>query len=190
MLSYFKHYTYGLIVGRFQPFHHGHELMVARALDDCHYVVICIGSAQESRTLRNPFTVEERIALIKQCFSKDLNRLIFVPINDRAVVRDDESWGEYVLKEVEHITGVSVQAVFEGREPCRQSWFNSLEDLDIIQINRTNECYSATDMRRILKEDNKQVYLAWCANDTEEKYEELRKVIIGVEKKETDSKYN
>ena len=183
----FKRYTYGLIVGRFQPFHHGHELMIARALDDCDKVVICIGSAQESRTSRNPFTVEERITLIKECFSEDLSRLIFVSLPDREVVRDDDTWGEYILNTIEHTAKVAVQAVFEGREACRQPWFNSIEELDIIQISRVNEPFSATDVRNALKEGNKDHYLAWCANNNESYYEDLRRIILDVEAKKINN---
>lgn len=50
----------GLYIGRFQPFHRGHLSVVREALKHCSKLVIAIGSAQEERTKKNPFSFEER----------------------------------------------------------------------------------------------------------------------------------
>ena len=59
-----KKYKVGLYIGRFQPFHMGHLSIVKRALKECDTLVIAIGSSQENRTKKNPFTFEERKAFI------------------------------------------------------------------------------------------------------------------------------
>ena len=51
-------YKVGLFIGRFQPFHKGHESIVRKMLEECEKVIIAIGSAQESGTVANPFRYE------------------------------------------------------------------------------------------------------------------------------------
>mgnify|MGYP001191057068 CR=1 FL=1 len=59
----------GLILGRFQPFHLGHLSVIQKILNEQIEPIICIGSAQEGNTKDNPFTTEERKAMIKAVMS-------------------------------------------------------------------------------------------------------------------------
>lgn len=52
-----KPYDVGMICGRFQTFHKGHEELVETAMRLCDRVLILIGSAQECGTERNPLTL-------------------------------------------------------------------------------------------------------------------------------------
>lgn len=56
--------TRGLYIGRFQPFHKGHLAALEWILQRESEVIIGIGSAQYSHTLKNPFTLGERIEMI------------------------------------------------------------------------------------------------------------------------------
>ena len=53
-------------VGRFQPFHDGHLATVISALKNARHLLILVGSANRSRSVKNPWTVEERIAQISE----------------------------------------------------------------------------------------------------------------------------
>lgn len=55
----------GVLVGRFQPFHNGHLFLVNEALKQVDCLLIVLGSSQESRTVKNPWTVDERIEMIQ-----------------------------------------------------------------------------------------------------------------------------
>ena len=55
----------GLILGRFQPFHLGHLNVVQEVMKEGLLPIIGIGSSEEENTLNNPFTSQERIAMIK-----------------------------------------------------------------------------------------------------------------------------
>lgn len=83
--------TYDLLayIGRFQPFHLGHKSVVDSALQQAERVLLIIGSANSPRTARNPFTADERIAMIRSCFSKeDAARLICIPQEDHPYNHD------------------------------------------------------------------------------------------------------
>lgn len=55
-----------LIFGRFQPFHLGHLEVIRWALKSFDEIVLLVGMADESHTLRNPFTAGERIWMIRE----------------------------------------------------------------------------------------------------------------------------
>ncbi|SDQ37593.1 nicotinamide-nucleotide adenylyltransferase [Natronobacterium texcoconense] len=74
--------TRGFYIGRFQPFHDGHYNMVERIADEVDELILGIGSADDSHTVRNPFTAGERIMMItKSLVDSDLVTYA-VPIED------------------------------------------------------------------------------------------------------------
>ena len=59
-----KQYDTLVLIGRFQPFHNAHLLLVQRATAMCNQVVIIAGSANQPRTYKNPFTFDERKLMV------------------------------------------------------------------------------------------------------------------------------
>lgn len=58
----------GVFIGRFQPFHRGHLFSVLQALESCQRLLIVIGSIHRARNVRNPFTFEERVQMLRDNF--------------------------------------------------------------------------------------------------------------------------
>ncbi|MDO5651125.1 MAG: bifunctional nicotinamide-nucleotide adenylyltransferase/Nudix hydroxylase, partial [Moraxella sp.] len=84
-------FDYLIFIGRFQPFHHGHEFIVREALVRAKQVILLIGSANSPRTIKNPFTFAERKAMILQSFdTATAKRLICLPIDD--TLYNDHKW--------------------------------------------------------------------------------------------------
>jgi len=73
---------YLVFIGRFQPIHNGHAAMLRQALERAPRVVVVLGSARSARTVRNPFTAVERIALIRAAMGELADRLVFVEMRD------------------------------------------------------------------------------------------------------------
>ncbi|PTD94581.1 nicotinamide-nucleotide adenylyltransferase [archaeon SCG-AAA382B04] len=73
-----------LTIGRFQPFHKGHLNVVKKISNEVDEIVICIGSAQISHEVDNPFTAGERIEMIKKSLSQNGidNIYYIIPIED------------------------------------------------------------------------------------------------------------
>jgi nicotinamide-nucleotide adenylyltransferase len=74
--------TRGFYIGRFQPYHDGHHAMVERIAAEVDEVVVGIGSAGDSHTLRNPFTAGERVMMVTKALETlDVTSYV-VPIED------------------------------------------------------------------------------------------------------------
>lgn len=105
-----KEFDLLVFVGRFQPFHLGHKAVIDRALELSKNVLILIGSAGSARTIRNPFTFEERSDMITKsyllgnCSGVDFkNGQHDAQIRDRIIIRplydkmyNDTAWIEQV----------------------------------------------------------------------------------------------
>ena len=83
----------GLYIGRFQPFHLGHQAVLERIADEVDEVVIVIGSAQESHTPENPFTAGERIDMIHGALQALRDRCLVVPLPD---IKRNAVWVDHV----------------------------------------------------------------------------------------------
>lgn len=82
-------YKYGALIGRFQPFHLGHELIVREIVADGLIPLIIIGSAQESRTAKNPYKANERFGMIRESLG-------WLHNNFRSEdIKDDNDWDKW-----------------------------------------------------------------------------------------------
>lgn len=101
-----------VLIGRFQPFHNGHAMLLAEALAAAERVIVVLGSARQARNAKNPFCWKERAAMIASTLDEAASeRVSFVGVRD---YYDDRRWSEAVEKEVE----AEVQA--QCRETARR----------------------------------------------------------------------
>ena len=85
-----------LFVGRFQPFHRGHEKAIKNLLKKYEKIIVVIAAAEKSRTEKNPFTAEERKAMLERAFPKEINenKIEIINVEDKA---SDEEWVNDIL---------------------------------------------------------------------------------------------
>lgn len=90
-----------VFIGRFQPFHIGHKFVVDAALEQSAHVVLLVGSANRSSSLRDPFTFEERKEMIRKVYPFEVSseRLIIKPLGD--TLYNDEAWTSNVQRIVD-----------------------------------------------------------------------------------------
>ena len=76
-----KQYDLAVYIGRFQPFHNGHLSVINKAEKLADKVLVLVGSANASPSIRNPFTYDERWEMIDRTYAgaKWLN---IKPLND------------------------------------------------------------------------------------------------------------
>ena len=173
----------GLYVGRFQPFHRGHLNVVLEALNHCDKLIIAIGSAQESGTKKNPFTFELRKELIRRSLWGKGSQCIIIGINDRTEVKDDEGWGEYLIKEVEKQTGLTPTINFEGHEEVRSHWFDTV-DIERYELSRNDTPISATAVREALLKDDYDAFMSMTHTGLWRYFNRLRRDLLEVKENE------
>ena len=154
-----KIYNLGLIVGRFQVFHLGHEKMIKTSLQLCNKTIVFIGSAQESMTQKNPFSYEFRYHMLNVVFVDEIKSgaLVIKPLNDIGV-GNNNSWGKYVLNNAFDVFCKYPDILISGKEDRRINWFDS-ESVKIAELYIPKEInISATDMRQHLIEND---FISW-----------------------------
>ena len=109
----------GLIIGRFNPLHVGHEYLINYALSKCDKLLIFIGSANKNLSLSNPFSYEEREMMLKSVFD---NRIIVAPLNDIGV-GNVPAWGNYIISSALNYVS-NVDFFFYGDEAKCNLWFD------------------------------------------------------------------
>lgn len=90
-----------VFIGRFQPFHAGHVYVVEEALKRAKTVLILIGSANSPRTIKNPFSFDEREAMILEAFRAQAERIICMPLDD--TLYNDHKWLQNVGAAVQFV---------------------------------------------------------------------------------------
>ena len=69
-MSNAKKYDVAVVIGRFQPVHNAHVEMLRRAGEQANKVVIIVGSANRSRTFKNPWLSRERGAMLTEACAR------------------------------------------------------------------------------------------------------------------------
>ncbi len=77
-----KKYDFGIVIGRFQPFHSAHQALIKHALQLAEKVVVVLGSARSASDVKNPFTPAMREEIIGACFPEERGRLVFRAVRD------------------------------------------------------------------------------------------------------------
>jgi len=92
-------FDYLVFIGRFQPFHLGHQAVIAEALRHSQQVIVLLGSARVPRSTRNAFSIAERTRMILDSFApNDAARIHCVALDDR--MYNDVRWVQQVQQAV------------------------------------------------------------------------------------------
>ncbi len=131
-----------LVVGRFQPLHIGHVRMLEYAASKATYLVIGIGSCNSAKTPENPFSAEEREAMLKE--SLQLKR----PYELKRIpdFGDDGKWSAWIRE------NLSFDAYMTNSERERGIMEAAGANVQPIPFYE-RELYSATEVRRRMLED-------------------------------------
>lgn len=94
---------FGVFIGRFQPLHLGHEHTIRHALQRVKRLIVLIGSANIARDPRNPFTFDERAAMVRSAFAYEMaeGRVIVEQLDDHPY--SDTAWVAEVQRRVNAI---------------------------------------------------------------------------------------
>lgn len=139
-----------VFVGRFQPPHHAHVSTVLAALDAAPHVLVLLGSANLARSIKNPFTAQERHAMFAAALAErgaDLHRVTFRPLPDRF---DADLWAADVRAVAAQVFGPDARVALVGFEKDASTgylhWFPGWTRL----VTPEEPGLNATDIRAAL----------------------------------------
>ncbi len=90
-----------VLIGRFQPPHLSHQKLFLEALKLAKHLVVLTGSSNSARSIKNPFSFEERRAMILACVGDQASRVHVLPIRD--TYYNDDLWVAQVQEKVAHL---------------------------------------------------------------------------------------
>lgn len=178
-----KPYDVGLICGRFQTFHKGHEKLVDTGRMLCDRLLILIGSAQECGTERNPLNINTRTKMLKEIYGDSPNIIIYglADMTDENDIRPE--WGKYLLNNVDRYIFKNPEVMIYGNDESRSAWFDKsdLKNTTELIINRAELPISATMLRQYMVADNRREWMKWVNPKLHKMYDELRRELMSVE---------
>ena len=96
-------FDWAVCIGRFQLFHNAQLTLLREALRLAPRCAVLIGSAHQARSPRNPFTFDERVAVIQLALTEEeRQRVDFLAVHD---VHDEKRWMRQVLSALARLTG-------------------------------------------------------------------------------------
>jgi bifunctional NMN adenylyltransferase/nudix hydrolase len=143
-----KKYDYGIVIGRFQPFHLAHQNLIEHALSIAEKVIVILGSARSASDVKNPFTPAMREEIIRACFPKE--NLAFRAVRDYPY--NDHIWtteiqnvvNETVEDDGDENAKIAIVGFFKDRSSYYLNMFPQWDfeefynsDRDLLKINAT-----------------------------------------------------
>ena len=87
-----------VLIGRFQPFHLGHQRLIELGLSSAERVLVVLGSAYRATSPRNPFSWQQRVQMIQETFdTAQASRIQFLPIRDYF---NTQRWADQLARQV------------------------------------------------------------------------------------------
>ncbi len=145
-------YDYIVYIGRFQPPHLAHIQIIKQALKQSQNVIILAGSANQPRTVKNPFTWQEREEMIKASLPEHLASRVHVRgLHDK--MYNDQAWAKQVQDIVsgyDYVDGRSPKFGIIGYSKDESSYYLSMfPQWDLIDVGNIEDIH-ATDIRTAL----------------------------------------
>ncbi len=131
--------TRAFYIGRFQPYHNGHQYVLERIAETADEIVIGVGSAQLSHEPANPFTAGERVLMITTALESVDCRTYVIPIED---IRRNALW-------VAHVRSMTPPFdIIYSSNPLVVRLFNEEGAKVLSPAMYERESYNGTEIRR------------------------------------------
>lgn len=146
-------YKYSVVLGRFEPFHLGHQNMFEKAFKLGEKVVVVLGSARSARTPKNPFTVKEREEMILAALTPEQRgRTTITDVRDYQY--NDNLWVTDVQQKVNEITEHERDVCLVGYRKDDSSYYLDLFPQWKFEGHSGANILNATDIRSLYFDHN------------------------------------
>lgn len=137
-----------IYIGRFQPFHLGHVRAIQRLQEQVDRVIVLVGSAFQPRTIKNPWTYDERQRMIEDAvFDGHFRHVEVRPLED--VPYNDSLWLSQVQKIISEFSVTHIGGFIKDESSYYLRMFPNLKFID---TGEQALVLDATDIRRLMFE--------------------------------------
>ena len=122
----------GIFLARMQPLHNAHLWLIDKALEENDKVLIVLGSENKVDMLRNPYHINLRKKMLRECYgAKENRKLSIVTIPDWSMESDTDSdkiWGRYLYYNVVSRIGQKHFSIYYSDDVrILDNWFRDTE---------------------------------------------------------------
>lgn len=141
-----KEFDLMVYIGRFQPPHLAHIKIINKAAFLAKRVIILVGSANQPKTIENPWTWQERKNMIEASLNSGVGENIdIVPVRD--IVYNNDAWLEQVQEIVmEHSTGGERIGIIGYSKDETSFYLKSFPQWKTVEVEIIDDLH-ATDVR-------------------------------------------
>lgn len=157
-----------VFIGRFQPVHIGHLEVIQTALSQADKVLVLMGSSNQPRTSKNPWTYHERSDMLMESLAEInpsfAHRVHTVALRDQSY--NDQKWAASVQQHVDDFIVGCGEVVKKtkvgliGHSKDSSSYYLKMFPQWELIEHEMNEDVSATDLRRLMYEGKSNRFLA------------------------------
>lgn len=139
-----------VLIGRFQPLHNGHLFSLKTLLSQYEKVVVVIGSHNSLRTLKNPWTAEERKEMIFNSLDPEEQRRIHIifqedrPGNDTRWAREIKAGVDLALWDFHQVHEITLSGYMKDASSYYLNLFS--DDWKFVPVEQIIKI-NATDIR-------------------------------------------
>ena len=140
-------HKFSVFIGRFQPFHLAHYELVKEALRQAETAIVVIGSYKRAPAPKNPWSGEEREAMMRASLTDEENARVKV-IFMRDYMYNDNLWLIDITQKISDATDDSDDVVLIGHEHDRSSYYLKMfPQWQKFLINNIDKFPHATEIR-------------------------------------------
>lgn len=134
-------YDVAVVIGRFQPFHNGHLALIREALRTAPRVFVTIGSAFAARSPRNPWTHEERAAMLLGALSSEERaRVSCVPMRDYFC---EPRWRHALTEAITKLAGADARIAVVGHfKDSTSDYLKGFENWGLVRVPLLGEVHA------------------------------------------------
>lgn len=142
-------YNLAVVVGRFQPLHLGHIHNIKIGLEKANKVLILVGSAYNSRSIKNPFSYEERRSMIVHSLNlpdMDFSRVFIEPLADN--IYEENQWLTNVQEIVSEYAKTGIALIGHNKDDTSY-YLKSFPSWHLHETGRWPDAISTVDATKI-----------------------------------------
>lgn len=182
----------GIFLARMQPLHIAHLWLIDKALEENDKVLIVLGSENKVDMLRNPYNINLRKKILRECYDTKKNRkLSVITLPDWSMESDrdsDKIWGRYLYYNVVSKIGQKRFSIYYSDDvSILDSWFCGTEVREYITYRNfeRSEMFdglSATKIRNAFINRDIEYVKKYCPPSVVRRFDELASYYDNVKK--------